>query len=541
MANTTSHPKTHWDTLHKNGPFTLKLLQITQLEGKANIPSAIDRYNDAAIEIQRLIKEASDNKEGFRAYGARWSMSSIAHQKDRMHYNSYMNLDLPIFSEDVHLASSYEHNNLFFFQCGNTIKEISQALGAHGKSLKTSGASNGQTIAGCISTGVHGSALDIGSVQDYVVGINLIIGPNPEDIVYIERHTKPALANSFIQKINSKVIRNDKLFNAALVSLGSFGFIHGVVIEAEDRFLLKRYVKKIDKNTALKLAKTMDFADSDLRIEGEVDANGRPKRPYHYKVFINPYTNEDQYVVEVMYKKPYISTYPDPFNTIEKSVYRDLIYLLIKISEKFPKRIPFFIKQLQKQILPEVNEESLGTLYETFWDAPYQGPAFACSFGVDSKNAEKALKVLIDLTKNEGPIPGIYAMRFVKKSEATLAFTKFPVTCMIEIDGVLWKKSRNLMSLEEFSRRMIQVLKQNNIPFTLHWGKNSDWSFPGLVEHMYGDKAKEWKKYRNNLLSKQMATLFSNGFLETVGLSNNSDTEIENETIDEDLIASLLD
>lgn len=538
MANTTSHPKTSWDTLHKNGPFPLKLLQITQLAGKANMPSVVDRYNDAAKEIQQLIQQALDNNEGFRAYGARWSMSSIAHQKDRMHYNSYMNLDLPIFPSDVHSKSEYKKSNLFFFQCGNTIKEISQALGTHGKSLKTSGASNGQTIAGCISTGVHGSALDVGSIQDYVVGLNLITGPNPEDIVYIERHSKPALANSFIKRINARVIRNDGLFNAALVSLGSFGFIHGVVIEAEDRFLLKRYVRKINKDTALKLAKTMDFANSDFKIEGEVDRNGKPNRPYHYKVFINPYTNENQYVVEAMYKKPYTSTYPDPFTTIEKSVYRDLIYLLIKISEKFPKRIPFFIKQLQKQILPDVNEESLGTLYETFWDAPYQGPAFACSFGVDSKDAERALKVLVDLTKNEGPIPGIYAMRFVKKSEATLAFTKFPVTCIIEIDGVLWKKSRKLMSLKEFSRRMIQVLQKNNIPFTIHWGKNSDWRFPGLLQHMYGDKAAEWQEYRNSLLSKEMAALFSNDFLKKVKLYDPK-TKVEN--IDEDLIASLLD
>jgi len=538
MANTTSHPKTNWDTLHKNGPFPLKLLQITQLAGKANMPSVVDRYNDAAKEIQQLIQQALDNNEGFRAYGARWSMSSIAHQKDRMHYNSYMNLDLPVFPSDVHSKSEYKKGNLFFFQCGNTIKEISQVLGTHGKSLKTSGASNGQTIAGCISTGVHGSAFDVGSIQDYVVGLNLIIGPNPEDVVYLERHSKPALGNSFIKRINSRVIRNDGLFNAALVSLGSFGFIHGVVIEVEDRFLLKRYVRKINKDTALLLAKTMDFANSDFKIDGEVDRNGKPKRPYHYKVFINPYTNENQYVVEAMYKKPYTSTYPDPFTTIEKSVYRDLIYLLIKISEKFPKRIPFFIKQLQKQILPDVNEESLGTLYETFWDAPYKGPAFACSFGVDSKDSEKALKVLVDLTKNEGPIPGIYAMRFVKRSEATLAFTKFPITCMIEIDGVLWKKSRKLMSLKEFSRRMIQELQKNNIPFTIHWGKNSDWAYPGLLKHMYENKADQWQEYRNSLLSKEMAALFSNGFLKTIKLY---DSKIKVENIEEDLIASLLD
>lgn len=534
MATTTVFNKTEWDTLHKNGPFPLKKLYITRLEGKANMPSTIDRYNDAALEIQRLLKDSSDNNEGFRAYGSRWSMSSIAHQKDRVHQNNLMNLDINIFPTDVHPQSTFESENLYFFECGNTIKEISQKLEEHGKSLKTTGASNGQTIVGCISTGVHGSAFDVGSVQDYVVGLNLIIGPRPEDNIYLERHTTPGLTNAFAQKLNAKVIRNDGLFNAALVGLGSFGFIHGVLLEAENLFLLKRYVRKIDKNVALELAKTMDFKNSSFKIQGEIDAAGKPLRPYHYKVFMNPYTDESKYVVEVIYKKPYKLPYPDPFTKIQKSIYRDVIYLFIKISESFPSSIPWFIKKLEKTILPNVDEETMGTLYETFWDAAYQGPAFACSVGVDVKDCVKALEVVSEMTKREGPIPGIFAMRFVKQSEATLAFTKFPITCMLEIDGVLWNKSGNLISLEEYGKLIIETLQKNNIAFTFHWGKNANWAFSGLAENMYGNNVKIWKKYRSSFLSKEMAKVFSNDFLNTLGLA---DFE---ENTDKNLIASLL-
>ncbi|MFK7749003.1 MAG: FAD-linked oxidase [Kordia sp.] len=533
MAKTTPYAKSTWDTLHNNGPFPLKTLLVTELEGSANMFSKYDRYNDAAKEIQRLIREAADKNEGFRAYGSSWSLSHIAHQKDNMHYNGFMSIHIPIPQNLTHQNSNYKNENLFFFQCGNTIKRISEVLGSHGKSLKTSGASNGQTIAGCISTGVHGSALNVGSIQDYVVGLNLIIGDKPTDVVYLERHTKPALNDEFAEKINARVIRNDHLFNAALVGLGAFGFIHGVVIEAEDRFLLKRYVKKIKKEVALELSDTMDFKNSIFKIDGEVDEDGKPNRPYHYKVFINPYTNEDEYVVEVMYKKPYQVPYPDPFPVIKTSLYKDLIHLLIKMSEKFPKAIPWFIKQLRKTILPAVNEETLGTLYETFWDAPYQGPAFAASVGIDHTNASKAYKVLEAMTQKEGPIPGIFAMRFVKQTDATLGFTKFPITCMLEIDGVLWKKSRKIMSLTEYSRRMIEVLQENDIPFTIHWGKNSDWKFPNLVKDMFGDKVTEWKSYRNGLLSTEMQKVFSNGFLE------DTDLHTPNEINEDDLIVSL--
>lgn len=542
MANTNVTPRQRWDTLHKNGPFPLKLFLETKLEKKAVMLDAIDRYNDATLEIQRLLADAAHNNEGFRSIGSKWSMSAIAHHEDRMHFNAYMNLKFEISDEELHPDSTFKRENLYFLQCGNQIKEISGYLENRGKSLKTTGASNGQTIAGCISTGVHGSAIDVGSVQDYVVGLNLITGPNPEDIVYLERHSKPALNDKLPTTINAKIIRNDGLFNAALVGLGSFGFIHGVVIEAEDQYLLQRYVRKIKKETALKLAETLDFENSKFKIPTELDANGNGKRPYHYKVFINPYGNESEYVIEAIYKKPYDPLYKekygDPIPFMKEFIYRDLIYLLIKISERFPKAIPKFIKALNKTIMPDekkggVKKDIVGKLSEIFWDAGYQGRAFACSFGVDHRDSRRALKVLTKLTRDEGPVPGIFAMRFVKESDGLLAFTKFPYTCMVEIDGIQWKKSRKLISLEEYATRMIEVLKAEGIPFTIHWGKNAKWGFPNLAQHMYGMDVNKWKDYRSALLSKEMAKVFSNNFIETLGLD-----EFEKDA-PLDLIASL--
>lgn len=519
MATTKSKLLNEWNTLHKNGPFPLKLLYQTKLEGERVMPKKIDRYNDVAKEIQKLIKESQQAGDGFRAYGSAWSMNNIASHKDRMHYNGFMNISMPIHANDCHQDSTYDPSNLFLFECGNTIKELSETLAENGKSLKSSGASNGQTIAGCISTGVHGSGIDAGAVQDYVVGLNLIIGPNPGDNVYLEPISKPGLSDAFLHNLNARVIRDDELFYAALVGLGGFGFIHGVVIEAEPVFLLKRYVKKVPKSIAFELATTMDFKNSGFTILGETDVQGKGNRPYHFKIFNNQYSDEPNCVVEIMYKKPYQEPYPDPFPVIKESLYKDLIYLFVKLAENFPKSIPWLVKRLRKTILPEVNEETTGMLKEIFWDAPYQGPAFACSFGIDHKNSKTAMDLLGKLTRDEGPIPGIFALRFVKQTKATLGFSKFPITCMIEIDGVLWKKTKKIMSLEEYSRRMIEVLKENNIPFTIHWGKNNDWGFPGLLDHMFNDRKEKWIKQRKKLLSPEMQELFSNTFLKTVDLA----------------------
>ena len=54
------------------------------------------------------------------------------------------------------------------------------------------GASNGQTIVGAMSTGAHGSSFDVGAVQDYIIGMHLIVGPNRH--IWLERKSAPVVA-----------------------------------------------------------------------------------------------------------------------------------------------------------------------------------------------------------------------------------------------------------------------------------------------------------------------------------------------------------
>src|SRR5688572_15874943 len=148
MATTTQQDGSTWNTVHLNGPFPTKILYKTNLAADSVLPSKIDRYNDAAKEIQRLLKETLDANEGFRAFGARWSMNNIAHHNQRMHFNENMNIKKSISKDDMDTGSPFKNENLFLIQCGNKIKEITEFIKREGKSLKTCGASNGQTIAG---------------------------------------------------------------------------------------------------------------------------------------------------------------------------------------------------------------------------------------------------------------------------------------------------------------------------------------------------------------------------------------------------------
>lgn len=525
MATTTSEKGKNWDTFHNNGPFPTEVIYTTTLTPKdRSLDPRVDkirRYNDASTEIRRLIQEclSAGANSRFRGFGSGWSLSKIA-LSERMHFNAAMNISLPVVASEMHSASGFQSENLFFFQCGNTIKEVSRKLKRKGKALKMSGASNGQTIAGAVTTGVHGAALDAGAIQDCVVGIHLIIGPNPDDVVYIEPNSAPAMSDAFAASLESRIIRNDGLFYAALIGLGSFGFIAGLVIEAENLYLLKRYTKYIKRADALQLGLSLDFKNSNFKIDSELNPDGTGKRPYHYKLYVNPYNPNEDFLTEIIYKKPYREDYPSPIPLVEKFIYTDLPGWIANFAAKHKRVVPTLMNAMKGTIFPTVDKTTEGTIGEIFWDSTHKGAGFAWALGVDHSNAQKALDLFVKVANEKGPVPGAIGVRFVKASQATLAFTRFPVTCIVEMDGIQWEPNNNMISMKEFERFLIQAYTDANIPFTWHWGKNATWDFPDFVQYMYGDKKQTWLDYRSALLRPETARLFSNGFLDSAGLSD---------------------
>jgi FAD/FMN-containing dehydrogenase len=105
-------------------------------------------------------------------------------------------------------------------------------------------ATDGQTLGGSISTGSHDAAIHFGSIQEHVKGIHLVI---PGETVYVQRNSDPVLTENYV--VNTlgadRLISNDDMFNAALVSFGSFGVVHGYLLQTEKMFKLKVEVSEI--------------------------------------------------------------------------------------------------------------------------------------------------------------------------------------------------------------------------------------------------------------------------------------------------------
>ena len=204
----------NWTNRHET--FTLPIDDLFDL-GNNNTGNTLNDYNDATKGIRGIIQEAIDTGKELRVLGGEWSWTKVAYTTGILLNTKPLNLSFAINQNNVSPSYKFTPADLYFAQCGVSVKELTTRLGNHSRSIKTSGASNGQTIAGALSTGTHGSAIDIGSVADFVVGLHIITSPGEH--IWLERKTYPVVSDSFIAAIGATPKReDDDLFNAALVS-----------------------------------------------------------------------------------------------------------------------------------------------------------------------------------------------------------------------------------------------------------------------------------------------------------------------------------
>jgi len=149
-------------------------------------------------EIVNLIKNAPGR---IRTFGAGHS------------FNDGVVTDHTLISLDCYTGAKREGNNVRV-KGGMRVRDVSKWLLTHGLAFENLPSHDAQSIAGIISTDVHGTGRDWGFVSQQVAGIKLIDGKG-------EIHEcKPG----------------DDLFKAAIGGIGACGIITEVVVQAVPRF-----------------------------------------------------------------------------------------------------------------------------------------------------------------------------------------------------------------------------------------------------------------------------------------------------------------
>ncbi len=130
---------------------------------------------------------------------------------------------------------------LVHVEAGIQIEQLMRTLDGLNLGPFTMGGSSGQTLAGVISTSVHGAHWDRGPIPNAVRAIQLV-GPGGARYWIEPDQWRITKEDELRRRLGPDVqIRyNDDWFDAVLVSVGSMGIITAVVLEVTDQYFLQR-------------------------------------------------------------------------------------------------------------------------------------------------------------------------------------------------------------------------------------------------------------------------------------------------------------
>jgi hypothetical protein len=488
--------------------------------------SALEKYNKCTTNLMWIINDALQKGLKIRAMGSGWSFSKVAVCDGAIINTKRLRIRIkpkPENFDPQFLAAGNSPENFKFLQCGNTVIALNQLLEQDSvppKSIRCSGGSNGQTIVGAFSTGTHGASINVGALSEMVVGLHIITGPDRH--FYIERSSRKVTSPLFHQKIGAKAIADDELFNAALVSFGSFGIIHGVMLEIEDKFLLKQKLGRIPYDSNLDAAVSGGSFD---RIEAHLQfpLNDPRHKFYHFELAINPHdfgfdNLEKGVYVRTMFKCP-LEQY-DPIVVDPKYSYGDdtlgLMQTVLDTLEKIPGKIenaviPKLVNALFK-LAYDRPEAATGTIGETFNATKFRGQLFSAAFGIRREDVKDVILHCLEVNKSI-KLAGVMAFRFVKGTSATLGFTRWENSCVLELDGA------DTIVNYDFMKSLSDRLFAHNIEHTIHWGKINKFLDKARLEKMYGPaRIKAWRAQRSRIMTIDVQKIFNNDFMKTCGL-----------------------
>ena len=239
-------------------------------------------------------------------------------------------------------ASPTSKTCLAHFEAGIRIADLCEQLDKEGLAMATLGGSNGQSLAGALSTGTHGGEWQHPPLPDAVRAVHLVTVGGQE--LWIESASQPltrsddgnAALMAVLPCAETTVVRDDRLFNAVRVACGRFGVIYSFVLEVRRQFRVVSVVTTPPASAVLQALRDgqktpsiftplFRLLNADAPAGGPSDATGVP---YFLQILFNSQRPSDVWVTRRWETPPF--ELPDVPGSADKS-YKDLAIAIVTL------------------------------------------------------------------------------------------------------------------------------------------------------------------------------------------------------------------
>ncbi len=507
---------------------TFKRNRVERILPIASRGGTLARWRKVGAALKEAVGYAFAQNEPIRIDGSRWSLSNVGLPKK---------LALSLSAHDVleEVPSSWisagykarleaEDLTPMIVSGSMKISRINRFLTLRDLALRTSGASNGQTLAGATQTGTHGAAISFGAMHDFVRAVHVMVAPNKTVLVQPSSRPLKVQAQKSLQSwfsIPTELISDDDVFNAVRVGLGAMGVIVNFVIECEPLYFLTEVTTPHRDDASWKGA---------LRTVSPRHIPGHFRDPLNLGVLFSAYKQHPSRAprawVTSMKKTRFSGQNDvemDPTHPSRPSP--DVVGLVSDLADFIDTSIGnvAFRKETTAQLVERMGEKKTvrralpGVLFGP--TGLPKGNGHSLELCVDAAHALAAVESVLGALQSElsagRQFLGAVSARFVGASAATLAPNIKSPSCFIELPGIYTDEST--MIYEACGR----ALAEAGIPFGCHWGQYLTHTRLSLENYWSPEDKRSWKAARRRLLpSAKARRIFASPILRTCGLGD---------------------
>ncbi len=438
----------------------------------------IEKYG----ELPQIIKEAEQKKLKVKCVGSGHSFNDVACTTGYLLNIHKLNrfLEVPSFLKD-----GYCHKKeIVNVEAGITIEDFNIGLSHRGLSIVNMGGIDHQTFSGALSTGTHGSGVDVPALSGMVISIVLVSSKGK--VFRIEPDNGISDKSKFDEP-GVELIQNDDEFNSVLVSLGCFGVIYSLILEVMEEYWLEEKKELVDWEDIKPVLEDNSFISSNRGAF----------------VYINPYlVKGKRWCLKISHN--IIPKERRNLNEATKNLLSSIFGNVPFVYWYSRFQIKYFPRSMPKLILSSLKSLKDKTFKGTAHRVLFQGSEYfkeraydsETAFDLNSTNLIEILESLFTVAEKfaaEGIIysSAPFGLRFVKESEAHITPEYHRKVCYIDTPFVKGTPGAEEI-LEEYQTVMYE---RGGIP---HWGKRifKFDAFKHRLKEIY-PKLETWKNVRN--------------------------------------------